>query len=236
MAIVLAICGVARLSIGEEEIRLSALGVFIVLLSEVALVYAYSTRESSSPPAPTRFWVLQLPSVLRVATLFALYGALSPLWTAYRSTLSRVDKRRLLYLIGVGALSITAAALDYLPSPLGRGGPAIGSLLTIVYLYFLQQTLVMDRLLDINELLGRVVVLSAFVLLLSAVQTLLTLIGVQPQQVVTVVAFVSLAVAIPLVVTTTRIFSRHAISGSAPNPPEPVRDRPVTGTAAPGRP
>ena len=32
MAIVLAICGVARLSIGEEEIRLSALGVFIVLL------------------------------------------------------------------------------------------------------------------------------------------------------------------------------------------------------------
>ena len=33
MAIVLAICGVARLSIGEEEIRLSALGVFIVLLS-----------------------------------------------------------------------------------------------------------------------------------------------------------------------------------------------------------
>ena len=38
MAIVLAICGVARLSIGEEEIRLSALGVFIVLLS--ALGYA----------------------------------------------------------------------------------------------------------------------------------------------------------------------------------------------------
>ncbi|HNN90856.1 MAG TPA: ATP-binding protein [Pseudomonadota bacterium] len=182
-----------RRSVGAPRYAL-----FIVLLSEVALVYAYSTRESSSPPAPTRFWVLQLPSVLRVATLFALYGALSPLWTAYRSTLSRVDKRRLLYLIGVGALSITAAALDYLPSPLGRGGPAIGSLLTIVYLYFLQQTLVMDRLLDINELLGRVVVLSAFVLLLSAVQTVLTLIGVQPQQVVTVVAFLILLLYEPL--------------------------------------
>ena len=170
---------------------------FIVLLSEVALVCAYSTREQQ-PPAPTRFWVLQLPSVLRVATLFALYGALcrrcGPL---YRSTLSRVDKRRLLYLIGVGALSITAAALDYLPSPLGRGGPAIGSLLTIVYLYFLQRTLVADRLLDI-ELLGRVVVLSAFVLLLSAVQTVLTLIGVQPQQVVTVVAFLILLLYEPL--------------------------------------
>ncbi len=168
-----------------------------VLLAEVALLYAYSTRGDNTQPSPSR-WVLRLPAVLQAATLLALYAALSPLWNAYRSTLSRVDKRRLLYLIGVGVLCITAAAIDYLPSPLGRGGPAIGSLLTIVYLYFLQQTLVMDRLLDINELLGRVVVLSAFVLLLSAVQTLLTLIGVQPQQVVTVVAFLILLLYEPL--------------------------------------
>ena len=168
-----------------------------VLLAEVALLYAYSTRGDSTLPSPSR-WVLRLPAVLQAATLLALYAALSPLWNAYRSTLSRVDKRRLLYLIGVGVLCITAAAIDYLPSPVGRGGPAIGSLLTIVYLYFLQQTLVMDRLLDINELLGRVVVLSAFVLLLSAVQTLLTLIGVQPQQVVTVVAFLILLLYEPL--------------------------------------
>lgn len=168
-----------------------------VLLAEVALLYAYTTRSEGTLPSSSR-WVLRLPAVLQVATLFSLYAALSPLWSAYLSTLSRVDKRRLLYLIGVGVLCITAAAIDYLPSPIGRGGPAIGSLLTIVYLYFLQQTLVMDRLLDINELLGRVVVLSAFVLLLSAVQTLLTLIGVQPQQVVTVVAFLILLLYEPL--------------------------------------
>ncbi len=168
-----------------------------VLLAEVALLYAYTRRGSGALPSSSR-WVASLPSVLQVATLFSLYAALSPLWRAYLSTLSRVDKRRLLYLIGVGVLCITAAAIDYLPQPLGRGGPAIGSLLTIVYLYFLQQTLVMDRLLDINELLGRVVVLSAFVLLLSAVQTVLTLIGVQPQQVVTVVAFLILLLYEPL--------------------------------------
>jgi signal transduction histidine kinase len=131
-------------------------------------------------------------------TLVGLYGALGPLWRAYRSTVSRVDKRRLLYLIGIGALTISVAALDYLPSPYGRGGPALGSVLTIVYLYFLQQTLFMDRLLDINELLGKVVVLSAFVLLLSAVHTLLTLIGVAQQQVVTVVAFIILLLYEPL--------------------------------------
>ena len=45
MAIVLAICGVARLSIGEEEIRLSALGVFIVLLVGPGICALYHDRQ-----------------------------------------------------------------------------------------------------------------------------------------------------------------------------------------------
>ena len=107
-----------------------------------------------------------MPGILRTLTWPALYAALTPLWQVYRSTVSRVDKRRLLYLIGVGVLAVTVTAWDHLPQPIGRGGPALGTVLTIVYLYFLQQTLFLDRLLDINELLGKVVVLSAFVLLL----------------------------------------------------------------------
>ena len=101
-------------------------------------------------------------------------------------------------LVGVGALSITFTAWDLLPQPFGRGSPALGSVLTVVYLYFLQQTLFVDRLLDINELLGKVVVLSAFVLLLSAIHMLLTVIGVEQRQVVTVVAFVLLLLYEPL--------------------------------------
>lgn len=167
----------------------------LLLFSAIALglVYAYTVRHDAR-----RQWVRHVPTVVQVGTLLGLYSALGPLWRAYRSMVSRVDKRRLLYLIGIGALTITVAALDYLPSPYGRGGPALGSVLTIVYLYFLQQTLFMDRLLDINELLGKVVVLSAFVLLLSAVHTLLTLIGVAQQQVVTVVAFIILLLYEPL--------------------------------------
>jgi two-component system sensor histidine kinase HydH len=167
--------------------------VLLVILIEIGLVYAYSVRHAGN-----REWATRIPTLVQAATLLSLYGALGPLWRAYRSTVSRVDKRRLLYLIGIGALTISAAALDFLPSPYGRGGPALGSVLTIVYLYFLQQTLFMDRLLDINELLGKVVVLSAFVLLLSAVHTLLTLIGVAQQQVVTVVAFIILLLYEPL--------------------------------------
>ncbi|MCS6913187.1 MAG: ATP-binding protein [Myxococcales bacterium] len=159
---------------------------------EAALLYAYTQRAY-----PHSFWA-HVPSLIRVLTLVGLYAALSPLLHAYRRSMSRVEKRRLLYLLGVGAITVTAAAIDHLPSPYGSGGPATGSLLTIVYLYFLQQTLFLDRLLDINELLAKVVVLSAFVLLLSAILTLMTLIGVEQKQVVTLVAFVILILYEPL--------------------------------------
>ena len=160
---------------------------------ELALLYAYSVRHD-----PSQAWAQRIPAVVKGVTLIGLYAALWPLWRVYRSTMSRVDKRRLLYLVSVGALAIGVSALDYLPPPIGRGGPALGSVLTVVYLYFLQQTLFFDRLLDINELLGKVVVLSAFVLLLSAIQTVLSIIGVDQRQVVTVVALVILLLYEPL--------------------------------------
>jgi two-component system sensor histidine kinase HydH len=170
---------------------------FLLLLAELALIYAYSVRHTADQSTTTA-WLLRVPGILRTLTWPALYAALTPLWQVYRSTVSRVDKRRLLYLIGVGVLAVTVTAWDHLPQPIGRGGPALGTVLTIVYLYFLQQTLFLDRLLDINELLGKVVVLSAFVLLLSAIHTFLTLIGVEQRQVVTVVAFVILLLYEPL--------------------------------------
>jgi signal transduction histidine kinase len=176
--------------------------VFLLLTGEVALIYSYaltysgSAGEAAGTASP--LWALRIPTLLKSLTLLGLYGALTPLWQVYRSTVSRVDKRRLLYLVGVGALSITFTAWDLMPQPFGRGSPALGSVLTVVYLYFLQQTLFVDRLLDINELLGKVVVLSAFVLLLSAIHMLLTIIGVEQRQVVTVVAFVLLLLYEPL--------------------------------------
>lgn len=178
---------------------------FLLLLGgEIALIYSYavtygvSPSGGAEPQSDSHLWALRIPMLLKVLTLLGLYGALTPLWQVYRSTVSRIDKRRLLYLVGVGALSITFTAWDLLPQPFGRGSPALGTVLTVVYLYFLQQTLFVDRLLDINELLGKVVVLSAFVLLLSAIHMLLTVIGVEQRQVVTVVAFVLLLLYEPL--------------------------------------
>ncbi len=166
----------------------------LLVVGELMLAYSYSVSGD-----PRHAWAERIPSLLKVLVVPSLYLALTPLWQVYRQTVSRVDKRRLLYLIGVGLLAITVTVWEHLPTPPGRGGAALGTVLSIVYLYFLHQTLFLDRLLDINELLGRVVVLSAFVLLLSAVHMLLTsILHVEANQVVTVVAFVMLTVYEPL--------------------------------------
>ena len=51
--------------------------------------------------------------------------------------------------------------------------PALGNVLTIIYMYFISQTLFRYRLLDLNELLGKMVVLATFVLILAAIYGLL---------------------------------------------------------------
>lgn len=173
--------------------RVPRAAVLLVFAVEVGLVYAYTARSAGGPR-----WAIRLPELVKALVPLALLGALSPLWLVYRSTVSRVDKRRLLYLLGLGAITVLAATIDHQPPPLGRGGAAYGSLLTVVYLYFLQQTLFMDRLLDIDELLGKVVVMSAFVLLLSAVHTALNLTNVDQRQAVTVVAVIILLLYEPL--------------------------------------
>src|SRR5262249_19179933 len=51
--------------------------------------------------------------------------------------------------------------------------PAVGNVLGILYLYFLSQTLFRYRLIDLNELLGKMAVLGTLVVLLSAVYSFL---------------------------------------------------------------
>ncbi len=109
---------------------------------------------------------------------FASYvfgGLLTSMWAlyvVYRRTVSRVEKTRLGYLLVGGLVTIALAAMGLLPR-VGDTFPALGNTLTIVYLYFLSQTLFRYRLLDLNELLGKMVVLTAFVLILTAIYGLL---------------------------------------------------------------
>jgi signal transduction histidine kinase len=85
-----------------------------------------------------------------------LYLSIYYLYRRYRRTPSRVEKIRLLYLLVGGLATVTASILDLVP-----WAPSVGNIFITIYLYFLSQTLVRYRLLDLNELLGRMVVLAA---------------------------------------------------------------------------
>ena len=97
-----------------------------------------------------------------------LYLSVYYLYRRYRRTPSRVEKIRLLYLLIGGVATVTAALLDLIP-----GAPSVGNIFITVYLYFLSQTLARYRLLDLNELLGRMVVLATLVMIATLIYGLL---------------------------------------------------------------
>ncbi len=101
-----------------------------------------------------------------------LYASMVIVYRKYRRTLQRVEKTRLVYLLWGGVLAITAAASEYLQN-IGVPFPSLGNITTIIYMYFISQTLLRYRLLDLNELLGRMVVLATLVLILAAIYGLL---------------------------------------------------------------
>jgi two-component system, NtrC family, sensor histidine kinase HydH len=97
-----------------------------------------------------------------------LYRCVWDMFVQYRATTKRVERTRVGYLALGGFVATTLTLTDVLPR-LGVAWPAIGNVLGILYLYFLSQTLFRYRLLDLNELLGKMAVLGTLVLLLSAV-------------------------------------------------------------------
>ena len=97
-----------------------------------------------------------------------LYRCVYDMWMQYRATTKRAERTRVGYLALGGFVATTLTLTDALPR-FGVAWPAIGNVLTILYLYFLSQTLFRFRLLDLNELVGKMAVLGTLVVLLSAV-------------------------------------------------------------------
>lgn len=101
-----------------------------------------------------------------------LYRCVYDLYAQYRATVTRVEKARIRYLMIGGFVATTMALTDFLPR-LGVAFPTIGNVLSILYLYFLSQTLFRYRLLDLNELVGKMFVLGSLVGILTVVYGLL---------------------------------------------------------------
>jgi two-component system, NtrC family, sensor histidine kinase HydH len=97
-----------------------------------------------------------------------LYYCLYLIFLRQREAKSKPEATRLTYLLVGGLASVTLSATDYLYE-LDFAFPIMGRVLTVIYLYFFSQTLFHYRLLDIKELLGRMVELSIRLLILTAI-------------------------------------------------------------------
>lgn len=101
-----------------------------------------------------------------------LYRCVYDMYVQYRAIQKRVERARIRYLALGGFIATTLALTDVLPR-FGVAWPTIGNVLSILYLYFISQTLFRSRLIDVNELVGKMAVLGSLVVLLSAVYSVL---------------------------------------------------------------
>jgi signal transduction histidine kinase len=132
-----------------------AVVLYLALLSSLFL---------TTPVHTTQWFYLGLLTYVFVGLYLSVYY----LYRRYRRTPSRVEKTRLFYLLLGGLATVTTVALDLVPWM-----PSLGNIFITIYLFFLSQTLVRYRLLDLNELLGRMVVLAALASIATAIFGLL---------------------------------------------------------------
>jgi two-component system, NtrC family, sensor histidine kinase HydH len=137
-----------------------------ITLVGAALLYLalLSSLFLATPVHTSKWFLLGLLSYV----FLGLYLSVYYLYRRYRRTPSRVEKTRLLYLLVGGLGTVTAAILDLVP-----WAPSVGNIFITIYLFFLSQTLVRYRLLDLNELLGRMVVLAALASIATVIYGLL---------------------------------------------------------------
>lgn len=108
-----------------------------------------------------------------VWVLLALGFSVSLVLGRMRGAESKIDRARLAYLaIGAGS-TIVFTGLDFL----GRFGipfPTLGPIVSTLYLFFLSQTLLRLRLMDLHELLGKIASQTFLAIILAAVFVVLT--------------------------------------------------------------
>ncbi len=120
-------------------------------------------------------------SVVMAYAFAGLYLCAWLVWGRYKELESRRERTRLRYLLILHLLAVSFVLLGMLPGPLGFLR-TWGDLVSAFYLYFVSQSLLKHRLLDMQELLGRTLVLTGVALLLATVFGLLVILaGASPE-------------------------------------------------------
>lgn len=108
-----------------------------------------------------------------VWVLLALTFSVSLVLSRMSSSESRIDRLRLLYLAVGAAASVLFSGLDFL-ARFDIGFPALGPIVSTLYLFFLSQTLLRLRLMDLHELLGKIASQAVLAAILAVVFVVLT--------------------------------------------------------------
>lgn len=149
--------GFLRLFAAREERSATTLFRCVMLVGSVLVLAVFFTAQPD-----------KIVGVFIFAFLFTVVGAsLLLLWLHANGAPSRFERARLRFLIVMGALAATFTAADYLPL-VGLDIPPVGTVLTLMFLYILSQSILRFRLLDLYELAGRLGVLTALSFTLAA--------------------------------------------------------------------
>lgn len=106
-------------------------------------------------------------AILLYVSLF-MGASLALVYARAQAATSRFEGARLRYLALVGALAGTFTLFEYLPL-VGLDIPPVGTVLVVIFLYVLSQSIVRYRLLDLYELTGRLGVLTALSFTLATI-------------------------------------------------------------------
>jgi signal transduction histidine kinase len=111
-------------------------------------------------------------SIVRVTIFLYAFGLLAAgLWSLAirgQKSGSRATKRRVSFLVVIGALAASFSLADFLWF-IGAELPPVGAVLSIVFLFLLAESLRRERLLDLYEMVGRLMVSTALAFLLAGI-------------------------------------------------------------------
>lgn len=101
--------------------------------------------------------------------VFGLVAAgLAALWAEARRSPSRAVKERLRLLVGVGSFALIFSIVDFLWF-IGAEIPPVGAVLSVVFLFALAESMNRERLIDLYEMIGRLVVSTALAFCLAGI-------------------------------------------------------------------
>ncbi len=135
---------------------------------------AYGTGVATVALALSPLGTVQWARITAASAIFLqLTAGVSLLYARMRRAASRTERARLFYLWVGAALCVGLTFGELLIRLANWPPPPFANVALTIYLYFLSQTILRHRLLDLNELLGKIVVLGCVGLVLAAVYGLL---------------------------------------------------------------